>query len=175
MSPRLRRLRNEYEELKRLAAHRPDITLSVTATEQEVPVAYSVEYNIRCICGVTDIEHLNEPGVVNAPLYAESFVLDITIPPSYPCIDAMPSFAFRIIDEQHRPIPHPWHPNIRYFGAFAGHVCMNQPDSYTSLAWCVSRIAQYLDYSLYHALNEPPYPEDLKVAQWVREQYEKTN
>ncbi|MCF0202010.1 MAG: hypothetical protein HUK08_01470 [Bacteroidaceae bacterium] len=166
MTPRLRRLNNEYTQLRTLVSAREQIEMQVLAEEGGIPTRYLIIYNIRAMCGVTDIEHLNEEGAVCKPVYADRFLMTIDIPPSYPCIDAMPQFNFLVHDESHRPIAHPWHPNIRYFGAFAGYVCMNFPDSYASLAWAVDRIRQYLNYSLYHAKNEPPYPEDLKVAQW---------
>ena len=37
-------------------------------------------------------------------------------------------------------------------------------DTYTDLVWGVERVAHYLRYDVYHAVSEPPYPEDLKVA-----------
>jgi hypothetical protein len=40
-------------------------------------------------------------------------------------------------------------------------------DTYTDLVWGVDRVASYLRYETYHARQEPPYPEDLKVAAWV--------
>ena len=83
-----------------------------------------------------------------------------------------PSLNFLTVDLSGQPIPHPWHPNIRYFGAFAGKVCINMADTYTDLLWGVERVASYLRYDTYHAIMEPPYPEDLKVAAWVRHQGE---
>ena len=76
------------------------------------------------------------------------------------------------IEQLDNEIPHPWHPNIRYFGEFAGRVCLNTLNSHTSLAWCVDRVALYLRYDLYHAIQEPPYPEDPKVARWIIQQGE---
>ena len=171
MTPRLRRLSNEYATLKALVEARPQIEMQVLAEEQGVPVRYLRIYNIRAMAGVSNVEHLNEDGVLNEPYYADRFEMTIDIPPSYPRIDAMPQFNFRTCDDAHQAIAHPWHPNIRYFGAFSGHVCMNFPDSFASLAWCVDRVRQYLTLELYHAENEPPYPEDLKVAQWFLKQY----
>ena len=119
-----------------------------------------------------DVENLGKPGVVNHPVFHDRFVLSITIPPDYPCIDAGPVFRFLTEDGNGNPIPHPWHPNIRWFGEFAGRVCVNTPDTYTDIEWCVERIACYLKYEKYHALNEPPYPEDQQVASWVIRQGE---
>jgi hypothetical protein len=96
----------------------------------------------------------------------------IDLPHNYPCVDAPPSLCFLTADATGQPIPHPWHPNIRYFGAFAGRVCLNMTDTYTDLLWGVQRVASYLRYDTYHALIEAPYPEDLKVAAWVTRQGE---
>ena len=54
----------------------------------------------------------------------------------------------------------------------AGRVCLNRLNTFSSLAWGIERVALYLRYELYHALPEPPYPEDLKVAEWVRKKGE---
>lgn len=54
----------------------------------------------------------------------------------------------------------------------AGRVCLNAPDSYMDLVWYVERVALYLKYELYHAKQEPPYPEDINVARWVLRQGE---
>ena len=89
------------------------------------------------------------------------------MPEAYPDIDAPPSFRFLTCDEEGNPIPHPWHPNIRYSGDFAGRVCLNAMDTHAGLAWAVERVESYLRYERYHALNEAPYPEDQRVAAWV--------
>jgi Tol biopolymer transport system component len=49
---------------------------------------------------------------------------------------------------------------------------INLTDTYTDLAWGVERVASYLTYETYHAYQEPPYPEDMKVAAWVLRQGE---
>lgn len=168
MTGRDRRLQHEYEELTLRFAERKDIRVSVTGHNANgFPNRYRVDYYIRCYCGVTHVEHLLEAGYDNDPLFADHFVLQIVLPPAYPSIDGRPEFDFLTVDEDGLPIAHPWHPNIRWFGAMAGHVCLNMADTYTSLAWGVARVAQYLRYECYHAVNEPPYPEDLQVARWV--------
>ena len=129
-------------------------------------------YHIHSICSVERIEQLNEPGVSNPPIFASLFQMRIDLPVNYPCIDALAEFRFLTCDAEGQPIPHPWHPNIRYFGEFAGRVCLNAPDTYSGLAWSVERIAHYLSYDRYHAIQEPPYPEDFKVAEWVIKQGE---
>ena len=72
-------------------------------------------------------------------------------------------------------IPHPWHPNIRYYGDFAGRVCLNAEafGSFTDLSWYIDRVARYLTFETYHAkIGVPPFPEDDTVAEWVIKQAE---
>jgi hypothetical protein len=173
LSGRNRRLFFEWNRLDERLSKRKDIDYVVTQwNTSKIPTRYLVTYYIRSICGVEHVEELNQVGVSNKPLFASCFQMQIDIPEDYPCIDAMPSFCFLTQDELGQKIPHPWHPNIRYFGEFAGRVCLNAPDSYMDLVWYVERIALYLKYDLYHALQEPPYPEDMKVAHWVLKQGE---
>lgn len=173
LSGRNKRLLYEWQKLETDLASRTDIAWHVYQTnEQGLPVSYRIDYHIHSFCGVTQPEHLNEPGIVNQPLYADEYHMQIDLPENFPCIDGAPVFRFLTTDEQGNPIPHPWHPNIRFFGAFAGRVCLNRTDTYTDLVWSVKRIATYLTYERYHAVSEPPYPEDMQVAAWVIRQAE---
>ncbi|MBR3111278.1 MAG: hypothetical protein IKH35_08855 [Prevotella sp.] len=170
---RNRRLLYEWQQLDRRLEHRHDITCHpVRRNKEGLPTAYLVDYQLKSISGVENMEHFGEPGAENPPIFAKGFLMRIDLPDGYPSIDAAPAFRFLTHDEQGQPIPHPWHPNIRYFGDFAGRVCINMPDTYTDLAWAVERVAHYLRYEIYHAISEPPYPEDLKVAAWVVRQGE---
>lgn len=165
LSGRNRRLQYEWRKLEERFGARPDIRVSVSAANaQGLPVRYQVEYRIRSICGVEQVDRLGEPGVQNPPRFADRFRMELILPPNYPCVDGAPEFRFCA--------PYPWHPNIRWFGPLAGRVCLNMNDTYTDLAWGVDRIAQYLRYDLYHAVNEPPFPEDQQVAAWVVRQGE---
>lgn len=137
-----------------------------------LPVRYEVEYLIRSIAGVENVERLGERDVLNPPVFADRFILDIELPEEFPCVDAAPEFSFRTVDAEGNAMPHPWHPNIRWFGKMAGHVCLNRLNTFTGLAWGIERIEEYLRYERYHALNEPPYPEDQQVAAWVIRQGE---
>lgn len=165
MKGRDRRLQYEYDTLTERFGNRRDVRVQVLSrNESGIPVSYDVNYLIRSICSVGNVELLGTPGVENPPVFADSFTMRIEIPYDYPCVDAQPSYRFLP--------PYPWHPNIRWFGSFAGRVCLNTPDTYTDIAWCVERVAQYLRYEKYHALNEAPYPEDQQVAAWVIRQGE---
>ena len=151
MNGRSKRLLNEWQTLQHGLDGRKDISCRVLTTNADgVPDSYLVDYQIRSICGVTDMAQLA----------------------NYPQVDGEPVMTFLTHDGRGNALPHPWHPNIRYFGSFAGRVCINMADSYTSLLWAVQRIGAYLRYEVYHATMEPPYPEDLQVATWVRDQGE---
>lgn len=173
LTGRNRRLLHEWSQLDRALEQRDEIEYRIVKRNaQGLPTTYLITYHIPSICSVEQIAHLNEPGISNPPIFAPIFQMHIDLPENYPCIDAPAEFHFLTHDPEGNPIPHPWHPNIRYFGSFAGKVCLNTPDTYSSLAWCVDRIAQYLSYERYHALQEPPYPEDFQVAEWVVKQGE---
>ncbi|MEG1543114.1 MAG: hypothetical protein RR382_01125 [Tannerellaceae bacterium] len=168
LTGRNRRLLYEWRLLNKSTSGRKDISCQVQECNSAgLPIVYLILYNIRSICGLENIDRLGEKGIINKPIFASQFKMLIEIPEGYPCIDAPVKFSFLTYDVHGKTIPHPWHPNIRYFGDMAGRVCLNIPDTYTDLAWCVERVAAYLRYDLYHAIQEPPYPEDLKVAKWV--------
>lgn len=173
LSGRNRRLQYEWRTLEERLGKRSDIVVSPLSMNADgLPVRYGVDYYIRSICGVEQMERLGEKGVANPPRFAAHFKMEIVLPATYPSVDGMPQFRFTTVDAAGNPIPHPWHPNIRFFGPMAGRVCLNMDDTYTDLAWGVDRIAQYLRYDLYHAVSEPPYPEDMQVAAWVVRQGE---
>lgn len=174
LSGRNRRLLYEWRKMEERLEGRHDITWDVVKKNPAgLPTAYMITYHIKSICGVTDIEHFGEPEAENRPVFATDFKMRIDLPDGYPSVDAPPAFRFLTYDEDgQQEIPHPWHPNIRYFGDFSGRVCINMPDTYTDLVWAVERVARYLSYEIYHATSEPPYPEDLKVASWVIRQGE---
>lgn len=173
LSGRNRRLWHEWHQLEQGLSGRRDIAFEVLRRNADgIPTAYLIDYHLRSICGVENEADLNEPGVENTPVFATGFQMKIDIPHGYPCVDAPPSLNFLTADASGNPVAHPWHPNIRYYGAFAGRVCINMADTYTDLLWGVERVASYLRYDTYHALMEPPFPEDLKVAAWVTRQGE---
>ena len=128
---RNRRLLYEWQQLEQRLEHRHDITCQpVRRNKDGLPTAYLVLYQLRSICGVGNMEHFGEPGVENPPVFATGFQMRIDLPDGYPSVDSAPVFRFLTYDEQGQPIPHPWHPNIRFFGDFAGRVCINMPAIY---------------------------------------------
>ena len=164
MTGRDRRLQYEWQKIEQGLNGRNDIRYRVIRTNAGgLPTAYRIEYRI---------EHLGETNVSNRPIMADRFTMLIELPDQYPCVDGQPVFRFLTQDDEGKPIPHPWHPNIRYFGTFAGRVCLNRDDTYTDLIWGILRVKSYLTYERYHAMNTPPYPEDQQVAAWVIRQAE---
>lgn len=168
LSGRDRRLQREREMIESRLSGGEDIEWRVTKLNHAgMAVEYQFVYNIRSFAGVDEVS--------GEPIVADRFVMVMTIPEGFPCVDAPAELRFLCYNDEGEEIAHPWHPNIRYFGAFAGRVCLNKMDSFTELAWCVERVAKYLRYERYHALEQPPYPEDLTVARWVRENEEMIN
>lgn len=166
------RLLNEWDLIEQHFGHDREINCVVRKRNpDDLPIVYDVFYNIRSFCGVEE----PDANGLQKPLYADRFLMRITIPNNYPSADAKLEFKFQLTDAFGNEIPHPWHPNIRFYGDFAGRVCLNTDacGTYTDLSWYIGRVAQYLRYETYHALiGVPPYPEDDLVAAWVVEQGE---
>ena len=125
---------HEWQTLEQGLDGRKDIRCRVlTKNADGVPNSYLVDYYIRSICGVTNIEKMGTDGIKNEPIYASHFTMHIELPANYPQVDGAPVFSFLTHDAEGHETPHPWHPNIRYFGAFAGRVCINMVDTYCDL------------------------------------------
>lgn len=165
------RLLKEWETMEKRFKNDPEISYLIRKKNAEgLPVTYEVVFNVRSICGVKSPD---EKGL-RMPCFADVFRMRVNIPNNYPSVDSKLEFKFLKEDVRGQEIPHPWHPNIRYYGDFAGRVCLNTQacGTYTDIAWYVDRVMSYLKYERYHALNTPPYPEDNKVAEWILNQAE---
>lgn len=166
------RLFREWESIEKLTENNEEIFCVVRKRNPSgLPTEYEVGYNIRSFCGVSEPD---EQGL-QKPLYANRFIMRICIPNNYPSADAKLEFKFVVKTRADIEIPHPWHPNIRYFGDFAGRVCLNADacGTYTDLSWYIQRVSRYLKFDIYHAqIGVPPFPEDDKVAEWVTKQGE---
>ncbi len=168
---RNRRLMHEWSAIDQRFKDDAFISYNVTRRNAEgLPTQYEMIFKEKSFCGV---EEPDANGLCK-PICADEFHMNITIPNNYPAVDSKLEFKFMTNDANGNEIPHPWHPNIRFFGDFAGRVCLNTPacGTFTDLAWYVDRVMLYLRYEKYHAQNTPPFPEDNKVAEWVLEQAE---
>ncbi|MDR2231525.1 MAG: hypothetical protein LBE56_00210 [Tannerella sp.] len=160
------RLYNEWKMLDAACAESSEIDYAVTKrTPSGIPIAYEITFRITSITGVEDADAQG----FQKPVFGDRHILQITLPNNYPSADGgYPDFKF---------VTDVWHPNIRFFGAFKGHVCLSFENSSasTSLAEFVGRVAAYLRYEDYHAIDEAPFPEDPTVAEWARKQWTMDN
>ena len=169
LSGRDARLLLEWRELDSLCARRkaeskdprrPSIAYIIRRKNViGLPTEYEIWYRCKSIVGVKGKTAPREP------IFGYLHKMSIILPFNYPAADGNPEFKFRT---------EVWHPNIRYAGDFKGRVCLtiNEMGVMASLKVLVLRVEQYLKYQLYHAKNTYPYPEDLKAAEWVREEGE---
>lgn len=131
-----------------------------------LPTEYQIYFRVTSIVG---IENTKPP---RKPVFGHRHTMLITLPNNYPSATGNPEFRFVTNGKDYMFVP--WHPNIRYSGAFEGRVCLNSKDMgvKSKLKDLIKRVDMYLRYQLYHAANIYPYPEDQNVAEWVREEAE---
>lgn len=143
----------EHIEMCKLAAQSDYINWEVKATTESfnIPTVYHVHYHIRSIIGIDAEQN---------PIYGNHHILELTIPTRYP----IEPFGIYMITDL-------WHPNIKWDGKYKGRICANARDFGKSymLSELVLRIGAILQYKNYLAEFVPPFPEDAKVAEWVRE------
>ena len=164
------RLLEEWETIANRFQDNEEIGVTIRERNGDgLPVVYEVVYKIRSFCGIKR----NDQNELEEPLFADEFVMRISIGNNYPSCDGNLDIRFLAKDMFGNNIPHPFHPNILYFGD-AGKVCVRElaQGTYTDLAVYIDKVARYLRYEQYHALSQPPYPIDEKVAAWVIDQGE---
>ena len=157
------RLYNEWKMIDADYSSNDEISYSINKRNPSgIPVAYEITFLIKSITGVEDMDG----DGFQKPIFGEKHILHINLPNNFPSADGgYPEFKF---------VTDVWHPNIRFFGDFKGHVCLNfeSNGSSTTLSDYICKVAGYLRYGEYYAINEYPYPEDQNVARWVLEQAE---
>jgi hypothetical protein len=171
----LRKL-EEWEKIDKLCDRNLRISYIKRKLNHEgLPIEYEIIYKIRSFIGVKEpvevtlnIDGKEVTKKVREPIYGDVHKMKIILPNNFPSALGNPQLYF---------ITDVWHPNIRYSGEQKGRVCSNEKDLgvQTSLADRIYRIGQYLQYQLYHALDNYPYPEDRNVAEWIREEAEPMN
>lgn len=170
---RNRRLLHEWQKIESRFANDPEIEVYPDKENSfGLPVKYWVKYHILTICGVKNIQRLGEPGISNPPVFDNYFTLEVTLPENFPDVDGAPVYKFDTLSPDGLDRNTPWHPNIRFFGPLKGLVCLNRTDTFGDVADGIDRIREYLKYHRYHAELTPPFPEDMKVAEWIRNQAE---
>ena len=121
-----------------------------TVSALAIPTVYHVTYSLNTITAIDDEFQ---------PIYGDTHLMELTVPTRYPLV---PASIFMLTDV--------WHPNIQSTGRFKGKICGNV-NSYGvdySLRQLVLRVGEILQYRNYLADFVPPYPEDPKVAEWVK-------
>jgi hypothetical protein len=164
------RLLEEWETIANRFLDNDEIGITIRERNGDgLPVVYEVQYKIRSFCGIKP----RSQGDLEEPLFADEFFMRINIGNNYPCCDGNLDIRFLARDVLGNEIPHPFHPNILFYGD-AGKVCVRAlaQGTYTDLAVYIDKVTWYLKYEQYHALPQPPYPIDEKVAAWVINQAE---
>ncbi len=121
----------------------------VRTTDLDIPVTYNIHYHFKSIIGIDE---------QMAPIFGDHHIAEMSLQRPYPL---EPCKVYMKTDL--------WHPNIKWDGRLKGRVCSNVDklgiafDLYGLVLW----VAEILQYKNYHALNEPPFPEDITVAEWV--------
>lgn len=146
------RLAREHQILHQLALANP------TILEYEIdklhpvypspPSSYKIKYKVKSIV-ILDPQEM--------PVFGKEHIMHIHLPKDYPIQTA-----------DCKMITKAWHPNI---SSERGTICTNHKEG-GPLFWIddlVIRIGEYLQYKKYMAENKDPWPEDQKVAKWVRE------
>jgi len=149
-NPRDKRLAIEHMSIDELCEQFDHIEYEVVGNRTP-PEAYLIHYSLKSIVGIDDEQN---------PVFGKKHTAEITLPRNYPM---EPAKCYMKTDI--------WHPNIKSDGRHKGRICGNTSGfgKNYSLYLLIQRIGEILAYKNYHAENTPPFPEDEKVARWVRE------
>ncbi len=150
-TPTLKRLAKEHVAIHDLCSKSDKLEYAVAKKRSGVPEVYRITFNLKSIVGIDGNKN---------PIYGNKHVAELALPPNYP---VEPAKCYMVTDT--------WHPNIKSEGVHKGHICTNSNElgKLMDLYLLVHRIGQILQYQNYHAENNYPYPDDEKVARWVRE------
>jgi len=154
-SPRMRRLRGDYELMRELDARSDLISFKSSSTNPNLPPErYIVSFKCKSIIAV------DRQG---DPKYGENHQVEIYLHNQYP--QRWPGMKWLT------PI---WHPNINHLN---GSVCIDAAwwAASRSLDRLVVMLGEMLQYKNYHDdPTKPPFPWDAEAARWSRE-YRKTH
>ena len=153
-TPRMRRLRGDYELMRELDARSDLISFKSTSTNPNLPPErYIVTFTCKSIIAVDRLGN---------PKYGEHHQVEIYLHNQYP--QRWPGMKWLT------PI---WHPNINHLN---GSVCIDAAwwAASRSLDRLVVMLGEMLQYKNYHDdPTKPPFPWDAEAARWSRE-YRKT-
>jgi ubiquitin-protein ligase len=148
---RYRRLVVERNELRCLSMISPFIEIEPIETQPGwPPEEYEVTYTCRGIVGVDDDRR---------PIYGERHRVAVRFAEHFPMQEPYLLWLTPI-----------WHPNIRH--REPRRVCTDEGATWFAgkkMTEIVILMGEMVQYKLYHAGLEAPFPEDREVAEWVRE------
>lgn len=154
-TPRMRRLRGDYELMMELASRSDLISFRSTSTNPNLPPErYIVTFKCKSI---VDVDRQGNPK------YSEHHQVEIYLHNQYP--QRWPGMKWLT------PI---WHPNINHLN---GSVCIDAAwwAASRSLDRLVLMLGEMLQYKNFHDdPTKPPFPWDAEAARWCRE-YRKKN
>lgn len=154
-TPRMRRLRGDYELMRELDARSDLISFTASSPNPNMPPErYIVTFKCKSIIAV---DHLGNPK------YGEHHQVEIYLHNQYP--HRWPGMKWLT------PI---WHPNINHLN---GSVCIDAAwwAASRSLDRLVVMLGEMLQFKNYHDdPTKPPFPWDAEAARWSRE-YRKTH
>jgi ubiquitin-protein ligase len=154
-SPRMRRLRGDYELMKELVSRSDMISFtSVSPRPNLPPETYIVTFKCK---GIVDVDRQGNPK------FASRHQVEIYLHNQYP--QRWPGMKWLT------PI---WHPNINHLN---GSVCIDAAwwTASRSLDRLVVMLGEMLQYKNFHDdPTKPPFPWDPEAARWCRE-YRKTH
>ncbi len=154
-SPRMRRLRADYELMQELSARTDMISVTAQAPRPNLPPErYIVTFKCKSIVGI---------DASGNPKYADHHQVEIYLHNQYP--QRWPGMKWLT------PI---WHPNINHLN---GSVCIDAAwwTASRSLDRLVIMLGEMLQWKNFHDdPTKPPFPWDADAARWSRE-YRKTH
>jgi len=159
--PREIRLAKEHELLDELCNSTDKISYKITnqPNKRKPPEGYLISYRVKTIIGI----NADNSPIYNDPENGDTVDVSIDFPAEYPDLSqgGPKCYAKTTV----------FHPNILHYRIPKGKICTNQPalGAWQTLDMLVHMIGNILQYKNYLAENKPPYPEDEKVAKWVRE------
>ena len=138
-----------YDSLMKLSERSPLIQITPLEVKPGWPPdKYQIDYRCRSITGIE---------VDGQPIFGENHRMKIYLDRDYPRTEPHMTFVTPI-----------WHPNIS--SEEPRQVCTDKAKTWwvgKEIADLVIQVGEMLQYKHYHALNEPPFPQDSTVAAWV--------
>lgn len=148
-----KRLAKEHAAIKETCENSDLIEWKVLKTlTNGLPWAYEITYFVRSIVRIEADQ---------TPIFGDVHKVVVEFPKGYP---SKPPKLFCITDV--------WHPNIKTDNPGKGRICVDSKAIMASINidYCLVQIFELLSWKIYLGDdNQPPYPESLKAAKWVRE------